>query len=123
MNADRDRALHEQLRRNPFWVCLLVFGVLAVDSGMRFSRLIAQRQQLSQMEIAQATTIGQMSDALAQLPTVEAKLQALSVDLLRMAGTNAAAARIAREFSIQWTPGKSNASTTNAAGTNAAVNP
>jgi hypothetical protein len=123
MSNDRDHALHEQLRRNPFWVCVLVFGVLAVDGGLRFSRLVAQRQQLSQMELTQATTIGQMHESLSQLPAIETKLQALSMDLLQMAGTNAAAAQIAREFNIQWTPGKITASATNAVGTNAAAKP
>ena len=41
---------------------------------------------------------------LAQLPQIEAKLQALSFELIQVAKTNAAAAQIVREFSIQWTP-------------------
>jgi hypothetical protein len=118
MTADRDRVLQEPLRRNPFWVCLLVFGLLGVDGGLRFNRLLAQRHQLTQAELSQAVTIGQMSGALADLPGVEARLQKLSMELLQVATTNAAAAQIVREFNVQWTPGKANA-----AGTNAAPNP
>lgn len=118
-----DATLREEVHRNPFWVCLLVFGVLAVDGGLRFSQLMAQRGRMSEAEQNQAATISQMSQELSQLPTVESKLQALSMDLLQVATTNAAAAQIVQEFNVQWTPGATTTSATNAAATNAAKSP
>ena len=104
MNQDRDRALLELTQRSPFWVCLLVFALLAADTGFRLANSVAQRKQLDEAQLMQAQNVGRMSTTLAQLPQVEAKLQALSLDLFQAAKTNATAAQIVREFNIQWTP-------------------
>jgi hypothetical protein len=37
---------------------------------------------------------------------MEARLEALSLDLLQVAKTNAAAKQIVQDFNIQWTPGQ-----------------
>ncbi|MSU59962.1 MAG: hypothetical protein EXS35_17635 [Pedosphaera sp.] len=116
MSHDRERTLQEEARRNPFWVCVLVFGVLALDAGLRLSRLWQQRDQMAQAQLTQAANIGRLEPVLSQLPTIEAKLQAVAVDLDRIARTNTTAAQIVNEFNIQWTPGKDAAAT---AGTNA----
>lgn len=105
MNQDRDHALLELTRRNPFWVCLLVFTLLAADNGFRLANSVQQRQQLDQAQLVQAQNVGRMSSTLSQLPQIEANLQALSVDLFQVAKTNAMAAQIVREFNIQWNPG------------------
>ena len=105
MNQDRDQALIELTRRNPFWVCLLVFALLAADTGFRLANSVQQRGQLDQAQLVQAQNVGRMSSTLSQLPQIEAKLQALSVDLFQVAKTNAMAAQIVREFNIQWNPG------------------
>jgi len=105
VNQDRERALLELTRRNPFWVCLLVFTLLAADYGFRFANSVQVRNQLDDAQTMQAQNIGRLSSALAQLPQIEARLQALSLDLLQVATTNAAAAQIVREFNIQWNPG------------------
>jgi hypothetical protein len=104
VNLDRDRALLELTHRSPFWVCLLVFALLAVDAGFRLTNAVALRKQLDEAQLVQAQNIGRMSAALEQRPQVEAKLQALSLDLIQVAKTNAMAAQIVREFNIQWTP-------------------
>jgi len=94
VNQDRERALLELVQRNPFWVCLLVFASLAADSGLRLYHGIRQRQQLDDARIV-----------LDQSPQLEARLQALSLDLLRVARTNATAAQIVQDFKIEWNPG------------------
>ena len=104
MNQDRDRALFELTQRSPFWVCLLVFALLAADTGFRLANSVAQRKQLDEAQLMQAQNVGRMSSTLAQLPQIEAKLQALSLDLFQVAKTNATAAQIVREFNIRWTP-------------------
>ena len=105
MNQDRDRALIELTRHNPFWVCLLVFGLLAVDYGFRLAASARQRKQLDEAQFVQAQNVGRMSSTLQQLPQIEARLQALSLDLIQVAKTNAVAGQIVREFNIQWNPG------------------
>jgi hypothetical protein len=104
VNQDRDRALLELTQRSPFWVCLLVFALLAADTGFRLASSVSQRKQLDEAQLVQAQNVGRMSSTLAQLPQIEAKLQALSLDLIQVAKTNAMAAQIVREFNIQWTP-------------------
>lgn len=105
MNPDRERALIELTRRTPFWVCLLVFGVLAADAGFRLADSIRLRKQLDEAQKAQTQNIGRLREALSQAPQIEAKLQALSFDVIEIAKTNANAAQIVRDFKIQWTPG------------------
>jgi hypothetical protein len=105
VNQDRDRALLELTQRSPFWVCLLVFALLAADTGFRLANSVALRKQLDEAQLVQAQNIGRMSAALEQRTQVEAKLQALSLDLIQLAKTNAIAAQIVREFNIQWNPG------------------
>jgi hypothetical protein len=104
VNQDRDHALIELTRRNPFWVCLLVFALLAADTGFRLANSVRQRGQLDQAQLVQAQNVGRMSSTLSQLPQIEAKLQALSVELVQLAKTNANAAQLVREFNIQWNP-------------------
>ena len=105
MNPDRERALIELTRRTPFWVCLLVFGVLAADAGFRLADSIRLRKQLDEAQQAQTQNIGRLREVLSQAPQIEAKLQALSFDVIEIAKTNANAAQIVRDFKIQWTPG------------------
>jgi len=105
VNPDRERALLELTRRNPFWPCVVVFGLLAVDSGFRLANSVQQRNQLDEAERVQLQNLGQMRQTLVQLPQIEERLKALSLDLMQVATTNAAADQIVREFNIQWTPG------------------
>jgi hypothetical protein len=98
---DRDRNLIEASRRNPFWVCLIVFLALSVDGTMRFSTQWSQRGRLNQLQLNQAANLGRMSNTLAQAQQVESTLEAVSFDLLDVARTNGIAAQIVREFNIQ----------------------
>jgi hypothetical protein len=100
MNAEKGKAFKEMAQRNPFWVCFVVFLLLACDYGFRLGNLIQQRNQLDQARLMQA----QNSGALAQARQLEARLEALSLDLLQVARTNAAARQIVQDFNIQWTP-------------------
>jgi len=100
MNADKQNTLTESSRRNPFWVCLAVFLLLACDYGFRLVNLLDQREQLNQAVLMQAQNAG----ALRQSQQLEKRLEALSLELLQVAKTNAAARQIVREFNIQWTP-------------------
>jgi hypothetical protein len=101
MNTDKQKASTEQSRRNPFWACLIVFVLLGCDYGFRLVNLWDQREQLSQAVLMQAQNAG----ALAQARQLEARLEALSLELLQVAKTNAAAKQIVQDFNIQWTPG------------------
>jgi len=100
MNADKGKALTELSRRNPFWVCFAVFLLLACDYGYRLAGLLEQREQLNQAELVQAQNMG----TLTQARQLETRLEALSVELLQVARTNAAAKQIVQDFNIQWTP-------------------
>jgi hypothetical protein len=102
MNTEKERALRELAQRNPFWVCFIVFLLLAGDYGYRMTNLLQQRTQLDQARLMQAQNVG----ALAQARQLEARLEALSLDLLQVAKTNAAAKQIVQDFNIQWTPGQ-----------------
>ena len=101
MNSDNQRAFTESSRRNPFWVCLMVFVLLGCDYGFRLANLLDQREQLNQTAILQAQNVG----VLAQARQLESRLEALSLDLLQVGKTNAAAKQIVQDFNIQWTPG------------------
>jgi len=105
MNQEPEQNHTAFVRRNPFWVCLLVFLVLGVDNGFRLVRVVEQRQQLDMLQHKQAQIVAQIETALSQQPQLEARLQALSLDLLQLGKTNAAAQQIVQEFKIQWTPG------------------
>src|SRR5207249_4100244 len=85
----------------PFWICLILFLVLAGDYGFRMANLFQMRQQLSQTQLMQA----QNSGVLAQAQQIERRLEGLSLELLQVARTNATANQIVRDFNIQWNPG------------------
>ena len=104
MNSDPAQNHLALLRRNPFWVCLVVFLVLAVDYGHRIVRVLQQRQQLARMVQNQAQAVTQFGQALSQQPQLEARLQRFSLDLLQVSQTNAAAQQIVQEFKISWAP-------------------
>ena len=102
MNPDKQKLLAEASRRNPFWVCFLVFLLLATDYGFRLANLLAQREQLNQAALTQAQNVG----TLTQAQQLEKRLETLSLELLQIAKTNAAAKQIVQDFSIRWTPGE-----------------
>ena len=120
VNQDPERTLLAASRRNPFWVCLMVFLALAVDGGFRLARLLEQRRQFDQFRLTQAANIGRLSPVLAQAQPVKTKLQAISLDLIRIVRTNGLAAQLVREFNIQYTPGAETAAL-RATATNAAA--
>ena len=101
MNADKQKALAELSRRSPFGICLVVFLLLACDYGFRLVGLWNQRAQLNQALLRQVQNAG----ALTQAQQMERRLEALSLELLQVAKTNAAAKQIVQDFNIQWTPG------------------
>ncbi len=100
MNPDKQKTLAELSRRSPFGICLVVFLLLACDYGFRLVGLWNQREQLQRALLTQAQNVG----ALSQAQQIERRLESLSLDLLQVATTNAAAREIVREFNIQWTP-------------------
>ena len=112
MNADKQNTLTESSRRNPFWVCFAVFLLLACDYGDRLMNLVYQREQLNQTVLMQAQNEG----ALRQSQQLEKRLESLSLELLQVAKTNAAAKQIVQEFNIQWTPNPAMAPPAPAAG-------
>jgi hypothetical protein len=112
MKPEKDTALKELAQRNPFWVCFLVFLLLACDYGYRLANLLQQRNQLDQARLMQAQNVGVLNQA----RQIEARLEALSLDLLQVAKTNTTAKQIVQDFNIQWSPGP-------AAATPAATNP
>jgi hypothetical protein len=101
MNPDKQKTLTELSRRNPFWACLMVFLLLACDYSLRLVNLLDQREQLNQAVLMQAQNVG----ALVQAQQLERRLEALSLELLQVAKTNATAKQIVQDFNIQWTPG------------------
>src|SRR5947207_9340772 len=100
MNAEREKAVIELARRNPFWICLVVFLALAADQVFRLLTQMDQRAQLIQAQTMQAQNQGALNQAL----QLEGRLQAISLDLLQVANTNAVAKQIVQDFNIQWTP-------------------
>ena len=100
MNPDKQKMLAELTRRGPFWVCFLVFLLLACDYGYRFANLLDQRGQLNEAMLNQARNAG----ALTQARELEQRLAGLSLELLQVAKTNANARQIVHDFNIQWTP-------------------
>src|SRR6266496_1282204 len=100
MNADKEKTLIELSRRNPFWICLIVFTLLAADHGFGLVNRIQQRQQLEHTQLVQT----QNMDALNQARQLEARLEGLSLELLQIAATNSTAKQIVQEFNIQWNP-------------------
>ena len=101
MNADKQKTLVDSSRRNPFWVCFVLFALLACDYGYRLVNLLDQREQLNQALLMQAQNVG----TLKQAQQLEARLESFSLDLLQVAKTNAAAKQIVQDFNIQWNPG------------------
>ena len=101
MNQESEQTPVASPGRNPFWVCLAVFLVLALDNGIRLGKLMDQRRQFNAVAQNQAQNAAQ----LAQQQQFEVKLQAFSLDLLQLAATNATAKQIVQEFKIQWNPG------------------
>ena len=100
MNPDKQKTLAELSRRSPFGICFVVFLLLACDYGFRLAGLLNQRDQLNQALLTQARNTGALSEA----QQIERRLESLSLELLQIATTNAAAKQIVREFNIQWTP-------------------
>jgi hypothetical protein len=100
MNADKQKTLAELSRRNPFWVCFVMFALLACDYGYRLVNLLNQREQLNQTALQQA----QYAGTLAEARKLETQLEAFSLELLQVAKTNAIAKEIVQDFNIQWNP-------------------
>ena len=100
MNPDKEKRLESLTRYNPFWVCFLVFLLLAGDYGFRLVNLLNQREQLNQTLLMQSQNLG----VLAQARQLEARLEGFSLELIQVSKTNAAAKQIVQEFNIQWTP-------------------
>jgi hypothetical protein len=103
MNPDKQKALADLTRRGPFWICFILFLLLACDYGFRFANLMDQRQRLNQAML----NLAQNSGTLEQAQELERRLESLSLELLEIAKTNANARQIVRDFNIQWNPGTS----------------
>jgi len=101
MNPEKEKRLLEASRYSPFWICFIVFLLLAGDYGLRLTGLLNQREQLNQAAIRQVQNFA----ALTQARRLEARLEGFTLDLLQLAQTNAAAKQIVQDFNIQWTPG------------------
>jgi hypothetical protein len=101
MNTPKEKALLARQHHNPFWVCLAVFLALGADTGFRLDEQLKARREMRQMQSGLAENAARLPEA----RRIEATLQLLSVDLVQLARTNAAAADIVREFNIQWSPG------------------
>lgn len=100
MKTEKDKELRELAQRSPFWVCFIIFLLLAGDYGFRLTNLWQQRSQLDQARLMQAQNAG----VLDQARKLEARLEALSLELLQVAKTNSAARQIVQDFNIQWNP-------------------
>src|SRR5690349_21364693 len=105
MKPERERALIEASRRNPFWICVIIFVALAGDYGLRLSNLFQQRRQLEQTQLVQTQNLG----ALAEAQQLEGRLEALSLELIQVAATNRTAKQIVQDFNIQWAPAAASA--------------
>jgi len=103
MNAPHEPPPADRASRSPFWACLAVFGLLAVDQGLRLAQLAQERRQLAEARV----TLAQNAPRPDELRRLENRLERLSLALLQLSRTNAAAASIVREFKIQWTPASS----------------
>jgi hypothetical protein len=101
MIHDKDKRLQEISRYSPFWVCFIVFLLLAGDYAFRLVGMLNQREQLNQAALMQLQNLGTLSQA----RQLETRLEGFSMDLIQLAKTNAAAKQIVQEFNIQWTPG------------------
>ena len=100
MNAEKEKALMDLARRNPFWVCFIVFLLLACNHGFGLVNLVRQRQNLDQTRYLQVQNLKDLDQA----RKLEDRLKALSIELLQIAKTNSAAKQIVQEFNIQWNP-------------------
>src|SRR5437588_3932319 len=101
MTAERENMFFALARRNPFWICLVVFLALATDQVFRLLTQMAQRDQLNQARRMQE----QNFNVLVEAQQLETRLQSLSLDLLQVAKSNAVAKQIVQDFNIQWNPG------------------
>ena len=101
MNPEAKKALEESARRNAFWPCLGVFLLLACEHGIGLKNLLAQHQQLEQTRTLQDQNL----ETLMQARDLGSRIQELSLDLLEVAKTNAAAKQIVQDFGIKWNPG------------------
>ena len=90
MNADKQKTLVDSSRRNPFWVCFVLFALLACDYGYRLVNLLDQREQLNQALLMQAQNVG----TLKQAQQLEARLESFSLELLQVAKTDRKSTRL-----------------------------
>ena len=100
MNAEKEKALFELARRNPYWICLVVFLALAAEQVIRLQAQLAQRDQLNQAKLIQTQNVSTLYEA----QQLETRLQSVSLDLLQLAKTNPVAKQIVTDFNIQWNP-------------------
>ena len=101
MSAEARKSLPETGRWTAFWPCLGVFLLLACEHGIGLKNLLMQHQQLRQTRALQDQNL----ETLYRARDLGAKVQDLSLDLLAVADTNAAAKQIVQDFGIKWNPG------------------
>jgi hypothetical protein len=100
MKADQDNVAMPGTQRNPFWVLFIVFVLLAGDYGFRLANLLQNRAQLERVRAMQEQNAG----VLTRTRQLEARLDALSLELLQLGRTNSAAKKIVQDLNVQWTP-------------------
>ena len=100
MTPETEKALRESSKRHPFWICSVVFLLLACYFSMGLVNLVDQRKQLTNASVLQEQNLSSLEDA----KRLETRLEALSVELLQIARTNATAKQIVQDFNIQWNP-------------------
>ena len=113
MSVEARKTVSEPSRFNAFWPCLGVFLLLGCEHGMGLKNLLAQHEQLRQTRTLQDQNL----ETLYRARELEAKVQDLSLDLLAVANTNAAAKQIVQDFGIKWNPGPAAAPTPSPAAT------
>jgi hypothetical protein len=105
MNVQSDKPVRRRddspvAAQNLFWVLLILFLALASDYATRLVGIKQQHDTLVRVRTEQAQNINRIG----AIQNEEAKVQALAVELVQMARTNAEAKRIVEQFNIQWTP-------------------
>jgi hypothetical protein len=100
MNADQVNTAVPVAERSPFWVFFIVFALLAGDYGFRLVNLLQNRAQLERVKATQDQNAG----VLTRTRQLDSRIEALSIELLQLGTTNAAAQRIVQELNIKWTP-------------------
>lgn len=83
-----------------FWILLILFLALGADYGFRLYDLRQQHALLTQFQTQQK----QNFDKIPQMQETAKKVYALSVELVQIASTNAAAEQIVKESGIPYTP-------------------